>query len=443
MLFILLKDNSTFLFRLKIEHMKRFLFLVIPAAILSINSCTSDIGTIQVTYQEATAIYGDLDQIRATPLNESPQEIGDPGKLYVAENFILIGEEEKGIHVIDNSDPANPRNINFINIPGNREYFVKDNFIYAESYYDVVKVNISDPSNAILEARAEFVFQDEVKDASGNTLVGFNFKEVTKELDQHSHFYYEVQAGNYIFLDFARNIIPKSAVPASFAGNSAEGSGTVNRVAYSQDHVYILGQNDLKIIADSPALFEVVNADNFVHFGNDMETIFPYDNKLFIGSRSSMDVYDLSDAENPKYVYSFQHATSCDPVLPVEDAAYVTLRTADFSPCPGNINALVVIDISDLNNASQVMEIQMASPYGMTFFNDQLFVGEGENGLRIFNATNKLAPELIVWDKSIKAYDVLPHPSNSSLVLIAGPFGLDQYQINNDLSLNLKSSIAF
>ena len=106
--------------------MKRFLFLLIPSFIFLLHSCSKDLATIHITYQEAKAIYGNMDEIRSLPLNSPIREIDNPGKIYVAKDFILIGEEEKGIHVIDNRNPLNPSNINFINVPGNREFIVKD-----------------------------------------------------------------------------------------------------------------------------------------------------------------------------------------------------------------------------------------------------------------------------------------------------------------------------
>jgi len=423
--------------------MKKIIFLALAGCFFFFQACESDLGSVSATYVEATAIYGDLDAIYNTELNAPAEAIGNPGKIYIAEEFILIGEEEKGIHVIDNTDSSNPQNVSFINVPGNREYFVNGNFLYAESYYDVVKIDISDPRNAVLEERANFVVPLEYKNEAGESLLGFSFNEVTKELDPKSNFYQDVINNQYVYYDYAQQVIPASAVPSSFAGNSAASSGTVNRITYAKDHVYILGSSTLNIIRDTPGSFEKVDAPNSLFWGNDKETIFPHGDNLFVGSRTSMDIYDISDAENPEQVYKFDHATSCDPVLPCEDVAYVTLRTADFSPCPGNINALIVIDIENLNAPSQIDEIEMKSPFGMTVSNDKLYVGEGENGLKIFDVSNKQSPQLLHWEENVQAYDVIPHPTRTDLILVAGPNGLGQYEIDGNETLTLESTIQF
>ena len=53
-----------------------------------IYGCTDDTGLIKVTYQEANALYGNLDDIRSTPVNELPRAISNPGKIYVAHDLI-------------------------------------------------------------------------------------------------------------------------------------------------------------------------------------------------------------------------------------------------------------------------------------------------------------------------------------------------------------------
>ncbi|MBE62144.1 MAG: hypothetical protein CMB89_07260, partial [Flammeovirgaceae bacterium] len=106
-------------------------------------SCEDDFGKKTVTYTKATALYGDLDALRATPLNGHARDIVDPGKIFVYDNLILVGEEGHGIHVIDNTDPQNPSAVSFLSIPGNREFFISEGTLYAESMYDMLKIDIS------------------------------------------------------------------------------------------------------------------------------------------------------------------------------------------------------------------------------------------------------------------------------------------------------------
>lgn len=66
-----------------------------------------------------------------------------PGNIYVYQNWILQSEVGKGVHIIDNSVPANAHKIGFIRIPGNNDFSIKNNLMYANNYYDMVSIDIS------------------------------------------------------------------------------------------------------------------------------------------------------------------------------------------------------------------------------------------------------------------------------------------------------------
>ena len=63
--------------------MKKITLLLLAGLIsLQYFSCTKDIGTALITYQEATAVYGDLEAIRNQPLNTPTQAVVNPGKIF-------------------------------------------------------------------------------------------------------------------------------------------------------------------------------------------------------------------------------------------------------------------------------------------------------------------------------------------------------------------------
>ena len=407
--------------------------------LISFSACTEDSGTVEVTFQEATAIYGDLEAIRATPLNAEARDIENAGKIYLAENFILVGEEGVGIHVIDNTVRTSPTNTSFINIPGNKEFFVEDNILYAESNYDMLKIDISNPNQVTLLSRANNAVQETFLNDNGEALMGFDFTEKTIMLEKEDNFYNEILQSNYVYYDYARNIIPSSAIPTSFAGNSAAQSGTVNRINKNGDYIYLISNSNIIVINDNS--FESNFARNQSPI-TDMETVFPHKDHLFVGSSSSMGVFNLNNPMNPEEAYTFDHATSCDPVLPHHDVAYITLRnTENDVRCQGNINTLIVVDIEDINRPAELNTTEMTSPYGMTIIGNHLFVGEGANGLKIFDITDNKAPQLINQNSSIEAYDIISDPQNSNIIFIAGPQGLSQFTIDENLNLNIQSTI--
>lgn len=406
-----------------------------------LSSCVKDGGTADVTYSKATAVYGDLEDSRNTALNAPASEIVNPGKIYIGEDFILIGEEGKGVHVIDNSNSSSPVITNFINIPGNKEFYVEGNTLYAESIYDFMKIDISNTGSAQLLSRANDVIAAPSYNDNGEALLYFEFEKVTESLKLNSPEYSNAITYNSVHYNYLENVIPNSAVPSSFAGTTGQ-SGTVNRIAVDGDNFYVITKNDLKVFEQTGSDINMVS-DTRIAFGTNLETIFAHNDHIFLGTSNSMEIYDVSSPTQPRQLDRFDHATSCDPVYPKGDVAYVTLRTGDDRMCPGDVNALIALNIEDYTSITQTSEIQMYSPFGMTSKDDVLYVGEGANGLKMFDITNAESPSLIKFDQGIEAYDIIAHPNNDGQILIAGPNGLSQYLIDEEYHFQLESMIQY
>ncbi len=90
------------------------------------------------------------------------------------------------------------------------------------------------------------------------------------------------------------------------------------------DYLYVLSGSDLQLfeIKDpaAPSVWEKIR------IGWDIETIFPYQDKLFIGGQEGMYIYDNTDPANPIQISRFSHVKSCDPEVVEGNYAYVTLR---------------------------------------------------------------------------------------------------------------------
>jgi hypothetical protein len=420
---------------------KQYVFILI--AFLFFQGCIEDVGKVTATYEKATAIYGDLSALRNQPLFSTSRPISDAGKIFIGEDFLLIGEEGEGIHVFDNTAPENPVNIGFINAYGSREFYLVGNDLYAESVYDMIKIDLTNIRQPQLVSRINDAFATPIENSAGEQLIGFNYETVSEEFDINDIRLQEIRQSlnNTIYLNFEHQLIPPSAVPTSFAGNSNGAIGTVNRIAEHNGYVYVIGKSRLSIFS-SAGSFELMGQMNI---GWDIETVYPKGNRLFIGTQNSMEVYNLSNPVEPAFEGSYWHPTSCDPVLPVsENTAYVSLRSGDFASCPGDTNALLVLNIdSNFGQVTQIQSFTLNSPYGMTIKGNRLFVGEGANGLAVFDASDPRNLSLINIDRSIEAYDIIPHPTRSDLILIAGPDGFSQYEIKASDVFLFVSNVRF
>lgn len=425
--------------------MKKILCLLLGGFALVLTSCLKDSGAGTFTYFKATPVYEDLSQAWTGDLVTEAKPIVDPGKIYIGNDFILIGEEGEGIHIVDNDDINNPTTKAFINIPGNKEFFVQGNTVYAESLSDFIKLDITNLENIQLVHRSINMVSEPLMNDKGETLVNFTFEEVTERLSLDGEVYNALNGGdNYIYYDYLDEIIPSSALPSSFAG-SGSSSGAVNRIAVKDDIVYLIDKFGMTVIEDEGSSLVKLD-EGTVRWEGDLETVFADGDLLFFGTSQSVEVFNISTPSQPFQVNAFAHATSCDPVLPVDDVAYVTLRTgifADERPCAGSVNQLVTLDISDENTIAPTTLIDMESPYGLTVSNNLLYVGEGANGLKIFDLENKYEPTLTKDIKDIEAFDIISHPNRSDLILVTGPDGLQQFEISENLGLELKSTILF
>ena len=127
-----------------------FLFLIY--------SCTDPDPERQNEVQGLKPVY-QTEGIDIISLNEA-REFENPGKIYVYQNYLLVGEKLRGIHIIENSDPSNPVNTAFISIPGNVDMAVRNNVLYVDNYNSLVAIDISDIGNIGVLDRKEDIFEN-------------------------------------------------------------------------------------------------------------------------------------------------------------------------------------------------------------------------------------------------------------------------------------------
>jgi len=72
-----------------------------------------------------------------------PQPVKFPAKIYVKGTLLFQNDLGSGIHVIDNSNPSSPNRIGFIQLRGNSEMSIKGNFLYANSFTDLVVIDVT------------------------------------------------------------------------------------------------------------------------------------------------------------------------------------------------------------------------------------------------------------------------------------------------------------
>ncbi len=107
-----------------------------------------------------TPILMDREAMIAAVAWQEPREINNPGKIYYHQEHIFLNERYKGVHVIDNGNPNNPRQVGFISVPGTVDLAAKGSVLYLDNATDLIAVAIGTPGSIRVTQRLENVFPD-------------------------------------------------------------------------------------------------------------------------------------------------------------------------------------------------------------------------------------------------------------------------------------------
>ncbi len=399
-------------------------------ALILCSSCDNDDTNFEFV-NVATAEFMSKSEFRSSVDIVAPQPIQFPGKIYAYQDYVFVNDVNKGVHIIDNTNPVTPKAIAYIKIPGNEDISVKDNFLYADSATDLLVFNISNINAISLVERLEDVFTiynshtpneaDAVDynefDFETDVIIGWSLKRERREKLDDSQI-------NVIFND---GIL----MNASAESNVGVG-GSLARFQIVNNFLYTVGSYEMAIFniqdLSAPVLEKVQGA------GWNIETMFQAEGYLYLGSTNGMYIYSLNDPSSPEYVSDFTHWEGCDPVVVDGDYAYLTLRGGNL--CGQDESVLEVINISDKTTPTLAGRYELENPYGLGIKGNTLFVCDGTSGLKLFNKENPLDISLIKSFKNIQSKDVIPLDDK---LLMIGDRVLYQYNYAGD-SISLIST---
>lgn len=110
---------------------------------LLIMMCTSFVLK-EDRYYRYTPVFMDRAELEHSVSYQSKgRELINPGKIYHKAPYIYVNERYKGVHVINNSDPASPVNEGFIVAPGCIDMAAKENILYLDNSIDLVAFDLN------------------------------------------------------------------------------------------------------------------------------------------------------------------------------------------------------------------------------------------------------------------------------------------------------------
>ncbi|HYF30678.1 MAG TPA: hypothetical protein VD993_06140 [Chitinophagaceae bacterium] len=397
-------------------------------------SCVKDKCTR--TYTFYVPVYKTTDEVRANIKSNAPRKVERPGKLFVLGNYIFLNEMDRGVHVIDNANPSAPKNVAFIDMPGNIDLAVKGNTLYADAYTDLVTLDITNPLQVAVKSIKGNAFPFRrytngfVSD-NNKVIVDWVKKDTTVVIDCNGGDGFLGCRGCFVVTDAAFASTSKTSGPfgAGIAGSMA-------RFSIVSNYLYTVSDRELKV-------FSISNAADpqfirHIDMGWGIETIYPFKDKLFIGSNTGMFIYGLQNPSFPNQLGTFSHVRTCDPVIADDKYAYVTLRSGNI--CTGFTNQMEVLDIANLSSPVLVKTYPLFNPHGLSKDGNTLFICDGKEGLKIFNASLAHDIRLVKQIKDIETYDVIAY---NNLALVVAKDGLYQFDYADLNNVRLLSKIGY
>jgi len=416
--------------------MKKLVYFMLVAIVAGLASC-SDLYEEKYWVTLNEPVFMSASEFRnSVNVTSKAEQISDYGKICYYEGYLFISATDKGIHIIDNRTPANPKNIGFIELMGNADISVRDNLLYADSYIDLVWFDISNPAKPVLKGRLENAFPNVIPPC-GNTysidysscyneqgnlrgiIVGWELQKtkVTKD-DLHYRQYY-----------YGADIMYDKITTASASSTGINGS--MSRFAMYKDYLYAVINGKMLIFdvsGSAPKLVSEVNDGVFY----EVETIFSYKDCMFMGMPSGMAIYSVEDPVTPKYCSWILHIYGCDPVVVDDDLAYVTVRSGNF--CGQTIDELMVIDVKDVYKPALIVSYKMVNPKGLGIDSDKKTLFLCDDGLKAFKIGDDpqtLIANQLTHIKGMDGYDLIPFKNTLMMIAEDGLYQYDYSNLNN------------
>lgn len=401
---------------------KKGLLALCQVAVVANLLCTGCLkDTITKSYTIYTPVYTLKSSILAA-INGAPgQSVAQAGQIYTKGSFIYLNDVDKGIHIIDNSDPSNPVQTAFLNIPGNENIAIRGNILYADMYADLLAIDISNPRQAKVTGTLwNFFTSRAFSPDTGYVITGWIKKDTSFETNAPgAPLLYGIPGTAFYTANSSAVLAASSAVAAS--------TGTAGSTAVMTligDYLYAIPEeHSLGVVhvSDSthPTMITTMDA------GYDLETIFPIQNRLLLGSKEGVYVYSIDNAAQPVQLSEFTHGTACDPVIADQDYAFVTLHSG--TTCGGAANELDVLRAQDITQASLLKTYPMTSPSGLCKDGSMLFVCDGPV-VKAFNASEPANLQLLTELNVTNAYDLI---AANNLLLVVTTGGLYQFDYSD------------
>jgi len=416
--------------------MKKLLFFFLVGATFLFSACENSIKET-ITYNINEPVFMSLSEFRSSvKVANHPVEISQQGKMCFYNGYLYISEPGKGIHILDNRDPAKPKNVGFVELIGNVDLAIRNDLLYADAFIDLVWFDINNPAKPELKGRLENVFpqglpeipndygydyeQVYVANETKGIVVGWKLVKRTETIDRNQGWWWGT---GKIRPEFAVDM----ASPSANKGMTTGTTGSMARFGLYEDYMYAVINNMLTVFDLSENTPK--KAVESLYIGYNVETLFNYEDKLFMGTPTGLLIYSIENPLAPRHRSYISHVWGCDPVVVENDIAYVTIHAGNI--CGQNFNELIIIDVKNVDSPKPIATYAMTKPKGLGIDNGTLFICD--DGLKIYDATDPLTlmGKRLAYYSGMDGYDVIPFDNVLMMIAEDGIYQYDYSNLNN------------
>ena len=325
------------------------------------------------------------------------QADANAGKIWYDGNNLFINSPFKGVQVMDNSNPSRPAPVGFVAIPGNVDFAVFNNLMYANHFDDLVvfdwQVYIEE-SELVEVARFEGLFPQH--QAPDQMMASMGIGMIDSRISQSRS-----QGGSMSCFSFDDPATPN--------------------YLYATNHSQINVVNVQK--EDDPRFLQSVNVN-----GRQIETVFVEGDRLYLGMPDGTMIYSLDNPEAPQLEGQYRHMVGCDPVVAQGSRAYVTVRSGSTCNNTMPVNQLHIVNVDSAHRPVREGNYQLSNPHGLGVDGNLVFVCDGREGLKVLDVTNPQSVRLLGQSATEGvAYDLIVLPEKRHLIVVSGDH-IIQYQ---------------
>ncbi|MEI6948755.1 hypothetical protein V9K67_16310 [Paraflavisolibacter sp. H34] len=207
-------------------------------------------------------------------------------------------------------------------------------------------------------------------------------------------------------------------------GPTAGAGGSLARFTIRGDYLYAVDDQSLQAYNLQDGARPQKVSSTPLAWG--VETIYAFNNYLFLGTQTGLLIYSLDTLSKPRYLGEARHARSCDPVVANDSVAFVTLKGS--ARCGPAESGLYVHDIKNIDRPVLKKTLPLPDPVGLGLQDTVLYVCCGTEGLKLFNVKAPFAPVLIGSKTDGNYMDVIPY---HGLLICFVQDGILLYDISN------------